>query len=119
MSTVGGHKREELEWALDVWDEPYVARSMIAAPLEDCGPSYTDADRAALKACGDPSQLATLLKASTPLLVDATAEDGSIVLCYFVDTDVAHRTVDMPEARRVLLGLLTSEEHLKILRGEV
>jgi hypothetical protein len=104
MNTIGGHEREALEWACGnsppIQSMPYSVRLL------------------AYQAVHDPFQLTALLKASTPLLVDATAEDGSIVLCYFVDANLAHRTVDMPEARRVLLGLLTSEDHLKILRGE-
>ncbi len=108
MSTIGGHERDALIWALKHMTALENGHTLATTRDRLFG---KQARRNAVDSTKDLTQLTTLLKAATPLLVDATSEDGSIVLCYHVGVDLAHRTVDMPEARRVLLGLLTSENH--------
>jgi hypothetical protein len=113
MSTVGGHLVHMLVSVLKE-QKAMVFFGQTVEPV----PMNATIWQLAWNATVDPSALVALLKATTPLLVDATSEDGSIVLCYHVCADLGHRTVDMPEARRVLLGLLTSDDHLKILQGD-
>lgn len=108
MTTICGHDREALLWIL--------ADFIPAKKRCVCNSCTIKRD------LDDPIKLASIISAALahePWFLDCVADDDSLVFAYRVPNDAAHRTVDMPEARRILLAILEdAADKLAVVRGD-